>query len=145
MTMTATLDTAAPFLRQILDDYRWDTIPILADWLEERGECSWARQLRGRYRKFMVKHGLAPRLVFADWLEERGDPWGEFLRVGVELARLDEVAAKAEAGAFGQGHEVRRLAKRHVELLARHGEAWARALWRAFATRAGGEILPELP
>jgi uncharacterized protein (TIGR02996 family) len=31
-----------------------------------------------------------PRLVFADWLEERGDPRGEFIRVEIQLAKIDD-------------------------------------------------------
>lgn len=32
---------------------------------------------------------MTPRLIYADWLEERGDPRGEFIRVQMELHRLE--------------------------------------------------------
>ena len=31
---------------------------------------------------------VAPRLVFADWLDEHADPFGEFIRVSIELETL---------------------------------------------------------
>src|SRR5437868_6989075 len=55
----------------------------------------------------------APRLRLADWLAASGDPRGEFIRVQVELARLDPAADEAD-----------RLARRERELLARHETEW---------------------
>ncbi len=55
----------------------------------------------------------APRLRLADWLTARGDPRGEFIRVQVELARLDPATDEAD-----------RLARRERELLFRHEVEW---------------------
>jgi uncharacterized protein (TIGR02996 family) len=58
----------------------------------------------------------APRLIYADWLEEHGKPErAEFIRVDVELARLDEDDPRWPA-----------LAARGRELLERHGDEWRR-------------------
>jgi uncharacterized protein (TIGR02996 family) len=59
----------------------------------------------------------APRLVYADWLEERGDPRGEFIRVQIELARLDS--------GDPAGDDLRR---RQRDLLRAHDQAWRAAL-----------------
>jgi len=59
----------------------------------------------------------APRLRLADWLSARGDPRGEFIRVQLELARLDPTA-----------EEMDRFARRERELLARHEMDWVRPL-----------------
>src|SRR5262245_36768489 len=54
-----------------------------------------------------------PRLVLADWLEEHGDPRGEFVRLQVNLAKLepdDPAAAPAQ--------------RCHDELQQRYEPAW---------------------
>src|SRR5262245_61852946 len=54
-----------------------------------------------------------PRLVLADWLEEHGDPRGEFVRLQVNLAKLDPddpAAAPAQ--------------RRHDGLRQQYGPAW---------------------
>jgi uncharacterized protein (TIGR02996 family) len=57
----------------------------------------------------------APRLLYADWLEERGDPYGEFIRVQCELARLaPDTPGRQE------------LQRREYELLAEWEPVWAR-------------------
>jgi uncharacterized protein (TIGR02996 family) len=55
----------------------------------------------------------APRLVYADWLDEHGDPRGEFIRVQIERARLDEDDPR-QAG----------LKQRDAELFGRNGKQW---------------------
>ena len=61
----------------------------------------------------------APRLRLAESLAASGDPRGEFIRVQVELARLDPAADEAD-----------RLARRERELLARHEADWVGPLAR---------------
>lgn len=68
-----------------------------------------------------IRDRWGPRLVFADWLDDQGDPWGEFLRVGVELDGEDPKLHHTRAVCCD-----RHL--RQSELLARHGAAWARAV-----------------
>lgn len=60
-----------------------------------------------------------PRLVFADWLEEQGSPWGEFVRVQVELDHPEL-------------SPVRRLVLQRTEqaLWREHGPAWLAPLRR---------------
>jgi len=54
----------------------------------------------------------APRLMYADWLTEHGDPRGEFIRIQIELARLEP------GGRFEQ------LKEQEEALLRRHREDW---------------------
>jgi uncharacterized protein (TIGR02996 family) len=61
----------------------------------------------------------APRLVYADWLEERGDPRHEFIRVQLELSRLEE-----------GNHRRWELLARERQLLRAHGKQWAGPLRR---------------
>ncbi|HEY8505988.1 MAG TPA: TIGR02996 domain-containing protein, partial [Gemmataceae bacterium] len=42
-----------------------------------------------------------PRLRFAEWLDRCGDPRGEFIRVQIELARLQPHFGEKATGAFG--------------------------------------------
>lgn len=58
-----------------------------------------------------------PRLVYADYLEERGDPRGEFIRLQVELARLD-------SGDPRRGE----LLARETELQSAHEDEWLGSL-----------------
>src|SRR5947207_2741650 len=70
-----------------------------------------------------------PRLRYAEWLDQRGDPRGEFIRVQVELARLESEGGEPA----GRG----RLAD---ELLSRHVEEWAAGVSgvvRSFSFRRG--------
>lgn len=53
------------------------------------------------------------RLIFADWLEERNDPYGEFIRIQVQLYRQPIGDPTRDA-----------LRKREQELLIRHGGTW---------------------
>src|SRR5258708_33957280 len=55
----------------------------------------------------------ALRLIFADYLDERDDPRGEFIRVQVELAGMDEDDARRKE-----------LRRREQALLAAHEEQW---------------------
>src|SRR5206468_25941 len=63
----------------------------------------------------------APRLVYSDWLEEHGDEddrrRAEFIRVQIELARLDEDDPRRLA-----------LANREAALLDTHRDVWVREL-----------------
>lgn len=67
----------------------------------------------------------ALRLIYADCLEENGDPRGEFVRVQLELARLDE-------------HHPRRpaLAAREAQLIEEHQHVWA-----PFLSALAGKVL----
>jgi uncharacterized protein (TIGR02996 family) len=69
-----------------------------------------------------------PRLAYADWLEEHDDTArAEFIRVQLELARIDESHERQGA-----------LRQREQELLAAHGDAWEKetlAGTTAFALR----------
>ena len=59
-------------------------------------------------------HEDTPRLVYADWLQENGQPErAEFIRVQIELARLDE-----DAPEYGL------LFEREAQLLGAHREHW---------------------
>lgn len=53
------------------------------------------------------------RLIFADWLEERNDPYGEFIRIQVQLYRQPIGDPTRDA-----------LRQREQELLFRHGTTW---------------------
>jgi carbon storage regulator CsrA len=53
------------------------------------------------------------RLIFADWLDDHDDPFGEFIRIQCQLARL----AEEDAGR-------QELIEREQALLARHAKAW---------------------
>ncbi len=58
-----------------------------------------------------------PRLIYADWLEENGHPErAEFIRVQIELSRLNDDGPRREA-----------LEDRQDELLAAHGDEWRSA------------------
>jgi uncharacterized protein (TIGR02996 family) len=57
------------------------------------------------------------RLVYADWLEERGDPRGEFIRVQYALEEVN--------GDEAQKHQ---LLFRQQQLLAEHGDRWAKPI-----------------
>jgi uncharacterized protein (TIGR02996 family) len=57
-----------------------------------------------------------PRLIFADWLDEHGQPErGEYIRVQIELARLDEDDPRWPE-----------LESRAMELIRQHEKKWAR-------------------
>lgn len=58
-----------------------------------------------------------PRLMYADWLSERGNARGEFIRIQIEMERLDEF----------DSHRLP-LELREVELLEQHGRRWAAPL-----------------
>ena len=59
-----------------------------------------------------------PRLVYADWLEENGQPErAEFIRVQIELARLDEYDPRRPG-----------LERRQDELRKKHAAAWCEPL-----------------
>lgn len=63
----------------------------------------------------------APRLAYADWLVENKNPFGEFIRIQLELARttlLPGVGDQAIAG----------LQQREALLLKKHGNAWLKEL-----------------
>jgi uncharacterized protein (TIGR02996 family) len=54
-----------------------------------------------------------PRLIYADWLEERGDPRGEFIRVQVEIARVQP-----------GDDRLTQLRQREEELLSKYRRDW---------------------
>src|SRR5262245_65825725 len=69
----------------------------------------------------------APRLVYADWLDEHGDPRGEFIRLQIERARLDEDDPR-QAG----------LKQREGELFARYGMEWVAPFAPLLKVRGSG-------
>jgi uncharacterized protein (TIGR02996 family) len=56
-----------------------------------------------------------PRLTYADWLEEHGDPYGEFIRVQCEVARMSHDDPRRE-----------KVAAREHELWERYRAAWGK-------------------
>jgi uncharacterized protein (TIGR02996 family) len=69
----------------------------------------------------------APRLVYADWLDEHGDPRGEFIRVQIESARLEEDHPRQAE-----------LKPREGELFDRHGREWLAPLEPLLKPRLSG-------
>ena len=68
-----------------------------------------------------------PRLVYADWLEEHGEPdRAEFIRVGVELARVPGSCScwPGTGWPCGWCGATEKLRRRQRELLAANGSAW---------------------
>src|SRR5438874_9645340 len=61
------------------------------------------------------------RLIYADWLEERGEPRAEFLRLEVELHRLEEGAKDRKAA----------LQKEMRNLQPKLDGSWVTRMWRA--------------
>lgn len=70
------------------------------------------------YRAVLENPDLeAPRLALADWLETRGDPQGQFIRLEIDAAN--------HPNRYGN-QDYARLRNAARDLLAQHGEAWAR-------------------
>ncbi|QGJ72032.1 Hypothetical protein PBC10988_37470 [Planctomycetales bacterium 10988] len=59
-----------------------------------------------------------PRLVYADWLEDQEDPRGEWIRIQVELARLEQMPEGVFLPAWS------RLKLREEELWAQYYKEW---------------------
>lgn len=66
------------------------------------------------------------RLIFADWLDEHGDPLGEFIRIQVELAKID-----VNEDYFAEDSRRNRLSllwERERELLEVHEQSWSASI-----------------
>ncbi len=77
-----------------------------------------------------------PRLIFADWLDEFGDPRGQFIRVQLALAQMNEELLGYENPGFARAEREATRAALMVqerELLELHREDWT-APFRGLAT-----------